>query len=160
MIISLIAAVATNNVIGLDKKLLWHIPEDLKHFKETTMGHHILMGKTTYESIGRTLPGRTNIILSSDKNFKVPGGHVFGDIDSAIGFAENTGEKELMIIGGGSIYKLFLPIADKIYLTRVLKEYQGNVTFPEIDMNDWKETKIEKHLDSEIPFEFVELNRI
>ena len=159
MDISLIAAVSQNGVIGDGSKIPWHISEDFKHFKEITMGHSILMGKNTFESIGKVLPGRTNIILSSDKNFKVPDGHVFGDVDEALKFAESLGEKELMIIGGGSIYKLLLPKATKIYLTRILKEFKGNVFFPEIDINDWKEEKVEKHFDSEIPYEFVELIR-
>lgn len=159
MKISIVAAVSQNNVIGKKGKLLWHISDDLKHFKEVTMGHHILMGKTTYESIGRILPGRTNLILSHDKNLKIPGGHVFKNEKEAIGFAEKNGENELMIIGGGSIYKLFFSKADKIYLTRVLEKYDGDVTFPKIDMKKWHKIKKESHLDGNPPFEFIELER-
>ncbi|EKE13218.1 MAG: dihydrofolate reductase [uncultured bacterium] len=159
MKISIIVAVAQNNVIGGKGKLLWHISDDLKHFKEVTMGHHILMGKTTYESIGRILPGRTSLILSHDKNLKVPDGYVFENEKEAIDFAEKNGENELMIIGGESIYKLFFSKADKIYLTKVLKEFDGDVTFPEINMEEWRQTKKEPHPDENPPFEFIELER-
>lgn len=160
MKISIIVAVSKNNVIGQGKKLLWHIPEDMKHFKEITTGHHILMGKTTYESIGRLLPGRVTLILSSNKDYKVPeGAHVFENEKDAVEFAMQNGEKELMIIGGGSIYRLFLPIADKIYLTKVLKEFKGDVTFPEINTDDWKEISKEVYQESDPPFEFIELER-
>jgi len=159
MKISIIVAVAQNNVIGGKGKLLWHISDDLKHFKKVTMGHHILMGKTTYESIGRILPGRTSLILSHDKNLKVPDGYFFENEKEAIDFAEKNGENELMIIGGESIYKLFFPKADKIYLTRVLKEFDGDVTFPEINMEEWRQTKKESRLDENPPFEFIELER-
>ena len=157
MKISLIAAVSQNGVIGNGSKIPWHIPADFKHFKEITMGHHILMGKKTYESIGRILPGRTNIILSSDENFKVEGAFVFDSIDKALKFAENNGETELMIIGGGSIYGTFYPMADKIYLTKVLRDFGGDIKFPEIEMEKWKVESSQKHLDKEIPFEFLEL---
>ena len=157
MKISLVAAVSQNGVIGSDNKIPWHISADFKHFKEITMNHHILMGKNTYESIGKVLPGRTNIILSSDKNFKVDEGFVFDSIEKAIAFAKQNGETELMIIGGGSIYKMFYPIADKIYLTKVLNDFEGNIRFPEIEMDKWKIESSEKHLNEEIPFEFLKL---
>ena len=159
MKISIIVAVSQNGVIGDKKKLLWHIPNDFKHFKEITTGHYILMGQTTYESIGKLLPGRTSLILSFDKNFKVPGAFVFGSQEEAIKFAEGSGEKELMIIGGGMIYKSFLPLTQKIYLTRVLKNYEGNVTFPEIKKSEWNEKIIEKHPEEDPPLEFVELTK-
>ncbi len=159
MKISIIVAVSKNNVIGQGKKLLWHISPDMKHFRKITMGHHILMGKTTFESIGMPLPGRTNIILSSDRDFKVPGAFVFQNEEDAIKFAKKRGEEELMIIGGGTIYKLFFPSVDKIYLTKVLKEYKGDVKFPKIDMEDWQVSTKEPHPESDPPFEFIELAR-
>ena len=159
MKISIIVAVAKNNVIGGKGKLLWHIPGDLPRFKKITTGHHILMGKKTFESIGRILPDRTNIILSLDPEFKVSGAFVFQKPEDAIKFAEMRGEKELMIIGGGMIYKYFFPLANKIYLTRVLKNYKGDVKFPKIDMKDWVEVSTEPHLDSDLPFEYKILER-
>lgn len=159
MKISIIVAVAKNNVIGSKGKLLWHIPGDLSRFKQITMGHHILMGQTTFESIGKVLPGRTNLILSFDKNLQVSDAFVFQKPEDAVKFAEMRGEKELMIIGGGMIYKYFFPLADKIYLTRVLKNYKGDVKFPKIDMKDWDEVSTEPHLDSNLPFEYKILER-
>lgn len=159
MKISIIVAVSKNNVIGQGKKLLWHIHSDMKHFRKITMGHHILMGKTTFESIGMPLPGRTNIILSSDRSLKVPGAFVFQNEEDAIKFAEKNGEEELMVIGGGTIYKLFFPRTDKIYLTKVLKEYKGDVKFPEIDMGIWQVSGKEPHPENDPPFEFIELER-
>ena len=159
MKISIIVAVSKNNVIGNKGKLLWHLDGDLPRFKEITMGHHILMGQKTFESIGRVLPGRNNLILSFDKNYKVPEAFVFQNPDEAIKFAEDNGEKELMIIGGGMIYKYFLPLASKIFLTRVLKDYEGDVKFPEINLKDWKEISSEPHLQSDPPFEYKVLER-
>lgn len=159
MKVSIIVAVAKNNVIGDKKNLLWHIPLDFKHFKEITMDHHILMGQTTFESIGKLLPGRTSLILSFDKNFKVPGAFVFGSPEEAIRFAKDAGENELMIIGGGMVYKTFLPLTQKIYLTKVLKDYEGDITFPEINPTEWEEEIIEKRPDENPPFEFIELTR-
>jgi dihydrofolate reductase len=159
MKISIIVAVAKNNVIGSKGKLLWHITGDLSRFKQITMGHHILMGETTYKSIGKVLQGRTNLILSFDENFKVQGAFVFKNPEEAIKFADMRGEKELMIIGGGMIYKYFFPIAEKIYLTKVLKNYKGDVKFPEINNNEWNETYNEPHTDSYLPFEYKILER-
>lgn len=160
MKISIIVAVAKNNIIGAKNKLLWHLPGDLPRFKEITMGHHILMGQNTYESIGKVLPGRTSLILSFDPNYKVPGAHVFKTAEEAIKFAEDADESELMIIGGGMIYKYFLPLAHKIYLTKVLKDYEGDVSFPEININEWKEISNESHLDPDPPFEYKILEKI
>ncbi len=159
MKISIIVAVAQNNVIGDKGKLLWHLDGDLPRFKTITMGHHILMGQKTFESIGRVLPGRNNLILSSRKDYKVPGAFVFQSVEEALKFAKENGEKELMIIGGGMIYKYFLPLSDKIYLTKVLKNYEGDVKFPEINMNEWKENSNEPHLESDPSFEYKILER-
>lgn len=160
MKISIIVAVAQNNVIGSKGKLLWHLDGDLPRFKNITMGHHILMGQTTFESIGKVLPGRTSLILSFDKDFKAPDAFVFANPENAIKFAKDNGEQELMIIGGGMIYKHFLPLANKIYLTKVLKDYEGDVTFPEINMSEWKEISSEPHLDASPPFEYKILEKI
>lgn len=159
MKISLIVAVAKNNVIGDGKQLLWHLPGDLPRFKLITTNHHILMGRKTYESIGRVLPNRTNIIISKNKDLKINGAFVFKNPEEAVEFAKEHGEEELMVIGGGTIYKYFLPLADKIYLTKVNRDYKGDVVFPEINMNDWTETDSEYHLDSDPPFEYKTLVR-
>lgn len=157
--ISIIVATSKKNVIGNKNKLLWHISEDLKRFKNLTSGHHILMGQNTYESIGKVLPNRTNLVLSFEKDYKVPDGFVFNDPKDAIDFAEKNGEQELFIIGGGMVYKEFLPKANKIYLTRVLKDYDGDTCFPEIKLNEWEKTFYEKHSDCDPKFEFIILER-
>jgi dihydrofolate reductase len=159
MKISIIAAVAKNNVIGGKGRLLWHIEGDLPRFKQITMGHHILMGQKTYESIGRILPGRTSLILSFNKKYKIPGAFVFGSPGEAVKFAQDRGEKELMIIGGGMIYKYFVTIADKVYLTQVLKAYDGDVTFPKINKKEWKEKVMETHPETDPPYNLVLLER-
>lgn len=160
MKISIIVAVSKNNIIGSKGKLLWHISKDLINFKKITSGHHILMGQKTYESIGKPLPNRTNIILSDEINYKAKGCHVFNKLENALEFAKINKEKELMIIGGGMIYKLLLPITSKIYLTKVHKKYEGDVKFPKLNIKNWKEISTEKHLDENPPFEFKILERI
>lgn len=160
MKISIIVAVSENNVIGNKGKLLWHISKDLLNFKKITSGHHILMGQKTYESIGKPLPNRINIILSDEKNYKAKGCYVFNKLDDAIKFAKMENEKELMVIGGGMIYKLLLPLTSKIYLTKVHKKYIGDVKFPKINTKDWKEVSSEKYLNDDPPFEFKILKRI
>lgn len=159
MKISIIVAVAKNNVIGSNNKLLWHISEDLKRFKKITTGHHILMGQKTFESIGKVLPDRTNIVLSLDKKYRIPGAFVFNEIDKAIEFAKNRNEDELFVIGGGTIYKQLLDRADKIYLTKVLKEYEGEITFPELKSDEWIEISNEKFDNSDPEYEYVMLER-
>lgn len=154
MNISIIVAVAKNNVIGAKNKLLWNIPDDLKRFKKLTTGHHILMGQNTFESIGKVLPNRISIILSFEKNYKTDGGYVFTNIDEALEFIKNRGEEELFIIGGGMIYKEMLPKANKIYLTKVHESYVGDTYFPEINLSEWDEISSEKHLDNNPPFEY------
>lgn len=159
MKISIIVAIAKNNVIGAKNKLLWKLDGDLPRFKKITYGHHILMGQKTFDSIGKVLPGRTNLILSFDQSYKVPGAFVFNNPEEAVRFAEIAGETELMVIGGGMIYKHFLPLASKIYLTKVLKDYEGDVVFPEINMDEWKQIDNETHLDSNPPFEYKTFER-
>lgn len=159
MKISIIAAVAENNVIGGKGGLLWHIEGDLPRFKQITMGHHILMGLNTYNSIGKVLPGRTNLILSSDKNINIPNAYIFDNSEDAIKFADDNGETELMIIGGGMVYKQLLPKTDKIYLTKVLKNYKGDVTFPKIDVDKWNETILERHTETDPNYNFAILER-
>ncbi len=167
MTISLVVAISANGVIGKDGELPWHIPQDLKRFKEITNGHHVIMGRKTYESIveklGHPLPGRTNIVLTRDTNYKTEEGVVVvNTLVDAINYAKENGENEAMVIGGAEIYKLAEELAEKVYLTRVLVEVEGDVVFFELDEKLWKEdeTKTEAHLENEIPFYFKILERV
>lgn len=130
-------AIAEGNVIGNNNALLWHLPADLKFFKETTSGHHILMGRKTYESIGKPLPNRVNIVLTRDTSFKKEGIVTVHSLDEAIVYAIKGKEEELFIIGGGEIYKSSMAIADSIYLTKIDEVFEGDTFFP-ILTNDWK----------------------
>lgn len=135
---SIIVAIDKNNVIGSGNKMLWHLPADLKHFKELTTNHHVLMGRKTFESIGKVLPNRTNIILSSSIINNKDNLYVFNNDIEALKFAYNNGETELFIIGGGEIYKYFINSVDKLYITEVDTEVQGDVYFPKIDYSKWE----------------------
>ena len=145
MDISIIAAIGKNRELGYQNKLLWHIPEDLKQFKKLTLNHHILCGRKTYLSIGRVLPQRTMFILSQDEDFKVSGAHTYTNIKEALKAAEKQGEKELFVIGGGEIYKLMLPLANKIYLSEVDWEGPADTYFPQINEKLWIETEKQEH---------------
>jgi dihydrofolate reductase len=135
MRISLIVAAAANNVIGMDGGLPWRLPDDLKRFKNLTMGKPIIMGRRTYVSIGRALPGRTNIVLTSNADYMAQGCEIATRIDQALAFAGEA--DEAMIIGGARVYESFLPMAERIYLTRVRAKIDGDAYFPEIDPEEW-----------------------
>ena len=140
MTISIIVAVSENGVIGKDNQLIWHLPADLKYFKETTKGHPVVMGRKNYESIPekyRPLPGRTNIIISRNKNYKAPGCILVNSIDAAICEAKKLNDDELFIIGGGEIYKQSIDMADKLYLTRVHASFEGDTYFNDIKPEAW-----------------------
>jgi dihydrofolate reductase len=159
MKISIIVAISENNVIGKDNQLIWNLPKDLKLFKEKTMGRHMIMGRKTYESIGRPLPGRITIIITRNINYIADGCIVVTSVKDAIKTAEQAGETEVFIIGGSEIYKDTLNIADKIYLTEVNQSFEGD-SFLEIDHSEWKEIHREKHYADEkhnYDFDFVEL---
>ena len=146
MKISLIVAMASNRVIGNNNLMPWHLSADLKKFKKITMGSPILMGRKTYESIGRPLPGRTNIIISRNPEYQQDGCLVFNDIETAIKKGcESAGE--IFVIGGSDLYEAILPIADALYLTIIDKEFQGDTFFPDIDLNDWSEVERENIYD-------------
>jgi len=136
MIISMIVAASTNNVIGRAGELPWHLSEDLKRFKAVTMGKPIVMGRLTYESIGRPLPGRQNIVLSSRARYAPRGCHVVRSADEALSAAADA--EEVMIIGGGHVYAAFLPMASRIYLTRVHANIDGDTFFPLLDEAEWE----------------------
>ena len=140
MIVSIIVAVANNNAIGGDNRLLWHISADLKRFKAITSGHAIVMGRKTYESIGKPLPNRQNIVITRNADLVLPGVEVVLSIDAAKAIAKGD---ELFVIGGGEIYQQTMPLADRIYLTRVWADYKADTFFPEIDMSIWKEVSRE-----------------
>lgn len=138
MIISLIAAMGTNRVIGKDNQMMWHLPLEYKYFKETTMGHCIIMGRKNYEAQGRLLPGRTNIIITRQNDYQVEGAVVVNSIEEALNYAKSVDESEAFIIGGGEIYKQSLDFADKIYLTEVDYSENGDVYFPDFQENQYK----------------------
>ena len=166
MKISIVVAAADDNAIGKDKGLLWHLPKDMEFFKKVTYGHHVLMGRKSYESIPeqyRPLKGRVNIIITRQQEFKAEGCRIVSSAEEGIGFAKDNGEEELMILGGGQIYKQLLGQTDKIYLTRVHHSFpEADTFFPELDLNEWKLLRNEKHAADEkhlYSFEFIELER-
>lgn len=150
MIISIIVALSENNAIGKNGKIPWHLPNDLKHFKKVTLGHHIIMGRKTYDSIGKPLPGRTNVVISHQKDLKIDGCEVVNSLGAALAIARLDNQEEVFIIGGASIYKSMLSDAEKLYLTRVHTKVIGADTFfPEIDSKMWIETKTYPYLPDE-----------
>ena len=147
-IISIIVAVASNGAIGKDNDLLWHIPEDFKWFKKHTKGNAVVMGKKTWESLPtRPLPGRTNIVITDNPDDNFEGAVMVGSIQEAVDKMDD--EKENFIIGGGSIYSQFMPLAHKFYLTRVHRDFEADIFFTEIDLNQWNEVYREEHPEKE-----------
>lgn len=162
-LISAILAMDENRVIGKDNKLPWHLPADLKHFKEITTGNPILMGRKTYESIGKPLPERTNIIITRDVNYAVAGCIVVTSLDHALQTAAAEGNKEIFIIGGAEVYKQLLPRINRIYLTLIHHTFQGDTYFPELNPKEWMEIeKVTHQPDEKNPFSysFIQLDRI
>jgi dihydrofolate reductase len=160
MIISLVVAMDRNRLIGRNQQLPWHLPADLRHFKEITMGKPILMGRKTWESIGRPLPGRTNVVVTASADFQAPGCIVTHSIEEAL--AAVGEDKEVMVIGGAHLYRQLLPRADRIYLTLVDHAFAGDTWFPELDERDWKECCRHDHdRDQKNPYRysFVQLQR-
>lgn len=138
MRLSLIVAAADNGVIGHEGQLPWHLPPDLKHFKALTLGKPVIMGRKTFESIGKALPGRQNIVLSRDPGYGAPGVRVVRDLESALWAAADV--EEIMVIGGAVIFAQALPMADRIYWTEVHADVAGDTVFPPFDRDDWQET--------------------
>lgn len=160
---SAIVAVASNNVIGGDNKLLWHISDDLKRFKSITTGHTIIMGRKTFESFPKPLPNRHHVILTRDKNYKVDSVEVtvVHDVETVMKMYENSGS-EVFIIGGGEIYNLLLPYCSKLYLTKVNKNFEGDTYFPEINFDEWNIDESSGELINEkdnLSYEFINLSR-
>jgi len=145
MIVSAIFAVSENNVIGKGNELPWRIPADLQYFKKTTMGHPVIMGRKSFESIGRPLPGRHNIVLTRDPNFTAKGISVVHSLDEALKRAAEDDAKEVFIIGGAQIYEIAFERCDRIYLTVIHTEAEGDVFLPEIDLSQWDLLSEESH---------------
>lgn len=143
MRISLIVAASSNGVIGADGGLPWHLPDDFRYFKQTTMGKPIIMGRRTWASIGRALPGRLNIVLTRSKSYHADGAIVAGSPDEALAAAADA--EEVFVIGGGEIYALFLDRASRIHLTRVDARIEGDTRFPGLDPAEWQLTSAEAH---------------
>lgn len=164
MKISMIAAMAKNRVIGKDKQMPWYLPADLKHFKAITLGKPVIMGRKTYESIGKALPGRKNIVITSNNRYALPDAVVVSSCESALSAAGEDGDaNEVMIIGGGEIYKAFLPDATQLFLTFIDLQIEGDTHFPDYEkIANWEVTDTESHCNDEknaYKYEFVTLVR-
>jgi len=162
MRISLIVAKAENNAIGIDNKLPWHLKADLQNFKKLTMGHHILMGRKTFESIGKPLPGRMSLVVSSEPRANGENVFWFNSIFRAIKQAERSGETELFIIGGEKIFRYALSLVDRIYLTEVKGQVKGDTFFPALSMKNWKKVSEQhcfKDADNDHDFDILVLDR-
>lgn len=165
MIISLIAALAQNRVIGKNNDLPWHLPDDMKFFMETTLGHHVIMGRKNYDSIPqkfRPLPKRTNIVVTRQKDFQAAGCTIVHSIQEGIDLAQKNREAEVFIIGGAEIYRQSLPAANRLYLTEIKATIEGDTFFPEFDKKNWKETMRQPHAADErhaYAFDFVIYDR-
>ena len=150
--ISIIVALANNNVIGKDNALIWHLPADMKFFKEKTIGHCIITGRKNYESIPekfRPLPNRTNIVITRQTDYNAPGAIVVRSLADALKKAKETDDNEIFIIGGAQIFEQSLHLTDKIYLTEIHKEFDGDVFFPKVEASQWKEVERRKGIVDE-----------
>ncbi|HYG02694.1 MAG TPA: dihydrofolate reductase [Chryseosolibacter sp.] len=166
MIVSAIAAVSKNGVIGRDNDLPWKLPDDMKFFMETTKSHHVIMGRKNYDSLPskfKPLPNRINIVITRQEDFEAPHCIVLNDVTEAINIAESAGETELFVIGGAEIYKLTMEQTDRLYLTEIDAVVEGDTYFPNVDKNKWKEV-LRKHHDKDerhaYAFDFVIYDRI
>lgn len=160
MVISIIVAIGNNWVIGCKNALPWNLPADMGHFRKLTLGKPVIMGQKTFESIGKALAGRTNIVLTLDKDFQATDCLVAHSIEEALRLAEN--KEEVMIIGGVSIYKQFLPLASRLYLTLIEGDFEGDAFFPEFHYSDWNEierVKNDPDKDNQYPYAFLTLER-
>lgn len=152
--LSVIAALARNRVIGRDNDLPWHLPEDLKRFRALTMGHHIVMGRKTYESLGRLLPGRTTVVVTRNSHYQVPGAIVVNSLEQALQACGD--DPEIFLIGGAELYQQSLALAGRLYLTEIDADFEGDAYFPEFVAAHWRETAREKHISADgLPFSYV-----
>lgn len=153
MEIILIVAMARNRVIGKDNKLPWHIPEELKLFKKTTMGHPMIMGRKTFESLGKPLPGRRHVVVSRNPQYVPAGGELAGSVEEAIDKCQ--GAAKVFVIGGAEIFSHALALADTILLTEIDLDVQGDVFFPHFSASEFQETERAKYMDASLPFTVV-----
>jgi dihydrofolate reductase len=156
-LISIITAMDKNGLIGRGNTLPWHLPNDLLYFKHLTEGKIVIMGKTTYESIGKPLPNRINIILSRDTSYRADGCYVYNSLESILYEYQNFSDKseEVFIIGGSEVYRQFLPYADKLYITEIDHEFEGDTYFPEIDWDEWRIVQSEQGIkDDRNPYNY------
>lgn len=161
MTISIIAAVAENRVIGHKNQLPWHLPNDLRNFKALTLNKPVIMGRKTFESIGKPLPGRENIIITRQQDYPAPGCQVMDSLEQALEYASD--QEEVMIIGGANIYEQALPHADRMYITQIHCGFNGDALFPEWNEAEWREVKREDHSDDNLnvfPYSFLVLERL
>ena len=160
MIVTIVVAIGENNAIGKNNELLWYLPKDLRHFKTITKGHTVIMGRKTFESVGKPLPNRRNIIITRNTDLAIEGTEVVHTLEDALELCKQ--DEEVFIIGGAEIYKIAMPHTDKIYLTVVHENFEADAFFPEIDHNLWLETASEKHLPDDknnLSFTFSTLER-
>ena len=143
MSLSLIVAMAKNRTIGVDNALPWRCPEDLKHFKALTMGHHMIMGRKTFDSIGKPLPGRTTVVVSRNARLNIPGCKVAHSLPEALSLCFR--DNEIFIVGGAELYAQALPLVETLYITEIQMEAEGNAYFPEFDKREWQETSRDRH---------------
>ncbi len=161
MKLSLVAAMANGRVIGKDNQMPWHLPADLQHFKKVTMGKPIVMGRKTYESIGRPLPGRRNIVITRQKELRLAGCDIFYSLEQAL--SQLAGEEEVMIIGGGLLYQQALPLADYLYLTFIDLDVEGDTFFPSWQEDAWQQVDLQECAPDEknaYSYAFVEFKRV
>ncbi|HEX9397265.1 MAG TPA: dihydrofolate reductase [Burkholderiales bacterium] len=152
--IYLVAAVAANGIIGKDGGLPWRLPEDLKHFKNLTLGHPVIMGRKTWESLGKALPGRENIVVTRQAGYEAPGAAVASSLDAALALC--AGESVAFVIGGAELYAAALPVASGLVMTEIHKDYTGDARFPAYDRSRWRETQRERHTAADgTKFDFV-----
>jgi dihydrofolate reductase len=160
MIVSIIVAIGENHAIGKNNQLLWHMPNDLKHFKDITLGRTIIMGRKTFDSVGKPLPRRRNIVVTR-QNITIPGCEVVKSLEDGLALCQD--EDEVFIGGGAEIYKLAMHLTDRIYLTIIHKSFDADTFFPEIDKDEWEEVKREDFEPDEknlLPYSFITLERI
>ncbi len=166
MMVSAIAALSRNGVIGKDNDLPWHLPDDMKFFMETTKGHHVIMGRRNYDSLHskfKPLPNRTNVVITRQQGFRAPGCTVMHAVEPALDLARDNDENECFIIGGAEIYNLAMPYTTRLYLTEIYADVDGDTLFPELDMSEWKEVSRKHHAADErhaYAFDFVIYDRV
>ncbi|MCB5187892.1 dihydrofolate reductase [Methylobacillus caricis] len=156
--LSLIVAVAQQRVIGLNNTLPWHLPEDLKRFRALTTGHHIIMGRKTYDSLNRLLPERTTVIVTRNRDYQVPGALIAHSLQEAVELARD--DNEVFLIGGAELYREGLQLANRLYITEIDAVFEGDAFLPEFDLEDWREVAREQHISAKgLPFSYITYQR-